>query len=107
MENSRMPAVDNLKVKSQTILTAPDEMKRKLPISEETQNFVASSRQTVKNILQDTDHRLFVVVGPCSIHDTEAALEYARRLKQLADELSDTLYLVMRVYFEKPRTTIG
>ena len=68
---------------------------------------VADSREVLANILDRKDHRLFVVVGPCSIHDTDAAMDYARRLKALADELDDTLYIVMRVYFEKPRTTVG
>jgi 3-deoxy-7-phosphoheptulonate synthase len=68
---------------------------------------VANSRQVIWDILDRKDHRLFVVVGPCSIHDPEAAMDYARRLKALADELDDTLYIVMRVYFEKPRTTVG
>ena len=68
---------------------------------------VTQSRDVIRNILDRKDHRLFVVVGPCSIHDTKAAMDYAHRLKALAEELSDTLYIVMRVYFEKPRTTVG
>ena len=65
------------------------------------------ARSTIHDILDGKDHRLFLVVGPCSIHDTRAALEYAQRLKHLADDVQDTLFLVMRVYFEKPRTTTG
>jgi 3-deoxy-7-phosphoheptulonate synthase len=102
-----MQAVDNINVRSEDILVVPEEMKRELPLSEDIQKFITRSRQTIKNILDDADHRLFVVVGPCSIHDPAAAIEYARRLKELADKLSDTLYVVMRVYFEKPRTTTG
>lgn len=102
-----MQAVDNINVRSENILVVPEEMKRELPLSEDIQKFITRSRQTIKNILDDADHRLFVVVGPCSIHDPAAAIEYARRLKELADKLSDTLYVVMRVYFEKPRTTTG
>lgn len=68
---------------------------------------MTAGREVVRNILDGKDHRLFVVVGPCSIHDIKAAHEYAERLKVLAEEVSDTLYLVMRVYFEKPRTTVG
>jgi 3-deoxy-7-phosphoheptulonate synthase len=68
---------------------------------------VVKSREIVKGILKRKDHRVFIVIGPCSIHDIEAAKEYAQRLKVLAEEVSDTLYIVMRVYFEKPRTTIG
>jgi 3-deoxy-7-phosphoheptulonate synthase len=68
---------------------------------------VANSRQTVKDILDGKDDRLFAVVGPCSIHDTELALEYGKRLKALADEVSEQIFIIMRVYFEKPRTTVG
>ena len=68
---------------------------------------MSHGRQVVRDILDGTDHRLFIVIGPCSIHDLKAAHEYADRLKALADEVSDTLFLVMRVYFEKPRTTVG
>ena len=65
------------------------------------------NRRILQNIIDARDPRLFVVVGPCSVHDVAAAMEYAKRLKPLADALSDTLVLVMRVYFEKPRTTVG
>jgi 3-deoxy-7-phosphoheptulonate synthase len=78
-----------------------------VPVDEATFDFVSSSRATISNILDRKDHRLIVVVGPCSIHDRVAAIDYATRLKSLAAELSDTLYIVMRVYFEKPRTTTG
>lgn len=78
-----------------------------MPVDEATFDFVSSSRATISNILDRKDHRLIVVVGPCSIHDRVAAIDYATRLKSLAAELSDTLYIVMRVYFEKPRTTTG
>jgi 3-deoxy-7-phosphoheptulonate synthase len=71
------------------------------------QNTVLDGRLTVENILDRRDHRFMIVVGPCSIHDPAAALDYAQRLTRLADEVSDTLYIVMRVYFEKPRTTTG
>ena len=78
-----------------------------MPLSDQAAATVTKGRQTIYDIMDGKDHRLFVVVGPCSIHDVEAAHEYARKLKALADELSDTLYIVMRVYFEKPRTTVG
>jgi 3-deoxy-7-phosphoheptulonate synthase len=68
---------------------------------------VVQSRQVIRDILDGKDHRLFIVIGPCSIHDVNAAKDYAARLKELAAEVGDTLYLVMRVYFEKPRTTVG
>jgi 3-deoxy-7-phosphoheptulonate synthase len=76
-------------------------------MSKQVHDMVADSRKVIQDILDRKDHRLFVVVGPCSIHDPVAAMDYARRLKELATELSDTLYIVMRVYFEKPRTTVG
>ena len=99
--------VYNVNVDSQDILITPEQLKTALPMSESIHDTLADSRQVIENILDGRDHRIFVVVGPCSIHDPVAAIEYARRLKTLADELSDTLYIVMRVYFEKPRTTVG
>ncbi len=99
--------VDDLNVESQSILITPNDLKAQCPLTASAMTSVIEGRQTIRNILDGKDHRLLVVVGPCSIHDTEAALEYGKRLKALADELSDTLYIVMRVYFEKPRTTVG
>src|SRR5476649_2714392 len=71
------------------------------------ENNIAQARKTIADIVHGRDPRLLVVCGPCSIHDLDAALEYARQLKNLSEELSDRLYIVMRVYFEKPRTTVG
>jgi len=99
--------VHNVNVTSQDVLITPAKLKTALPMPEDVQRTLAGSREVIQNILDRKDHRIFVVVGPCSIHDPQAALDYARRLKALADELSDTLYIVMRVYFEKPRTTVG
>ena len=99
--------VHNINVGSQDVLVTPEQLKRALPMSKRVQDVVTGSRKVIQDILDRKDHRLFVVVGPCSIHDTVAAMDYARRLKSLADELADTLYIVMRVYFEKPRTTVG
>jgi len=99
--------VHNVNVDSQAILITPEQLKAALPMSASIHDTLADSRQAIQNILDRRDHRLFVVVGPCSIHDPIAAMDYARRLKVLADELADTLYIVMRVYFEKPRTTVG
>jgi len=99
--------VHNVNVDAQNVLITPEQLKEELPMSEAVHDTVVDSRQVVQDILDRKDHRLFVVVGPCSIHDPKAAMEYAQRLKALADELSDTLYIVMRVYFEKPRTTVG
>jgi len=99
--------VHNVNVDSQDILITPEQLKTALPMSASIHDTLVESRQVIKNILDRHDHRIFVVVGPCSIHDPAAAMDYARRLKALADELADTLYIVMRVYFEKPRTTVG
>ncbi|NCF17071.1 MAG: 3-deoxy-7-phosphoheptulonate synthase [Haliea sp.] len=99
--------VHNTNMASQEVLVTPEELWQSQPMSEAVKRTVAESRGVIQNILDRKDHRLFVVVGPCSIHDTEAAMDYARRLQRLARELSDTLYIVMRVYFEKPRTTVG
>ena len=104
VENKR---VDNLNVVSQEILITPSELKTKIPLTPEAEKTVYQGRQTIQNILDRKDHRLFVVVGPCSIHDLDAAKDYAQRLKALNEKVGDTLYLVMRVYFEKPRTTVG
>lgn len=103
----RESAVHNINVSSQDILVTPEQLAEKLPLSENAKKTVTAGRQAVWDILDRKDHRLFVVVGPCSIHDTDAAMEYARRLKNLADEVQDTLLIIMRVYFEKPRTTVG
>jgi 3-deoxy-7-phosphoheptulonate synthase len=88
-------------------LISPDELKEECPISQKAGNTVLKSREEIQQILNKKDKRLMVVVGPCSIHDEAAALDYADRLKRLKEEVSKTLLVVMRVYFEKPRTTIG
>ena len=98
---------DDLNIESIEPLMTPAQLKAELPLEGAALESVRNARQTIFNILDRKDPRLFVVVGPCSIHDTKAALDYAERLKGLADEVKDTLYLVMRVYFEKPRTSIG
>lgn len=101
------PSTENLNIASYTTLVTPDELKQRLPLRGETLAYVQSNRQIIRDIIDGKDHRLFVVVGPCSIHDVDAAMDYAERLKVLAEEVQDTLVLVMRVYFEKPRTSIG
>src|SRR5690554_4087889 len=103
----RTAEVDNYHIIAAEELPAPAELKKAMPLAGPALNTVLYGHRSVKGILDHTDHRLVVVVGPCSIHDTELALDYARRLKPLADELKDTLLIVMRVYFEKPRTTVG
>jgi len=99
--------IDDLNVASNETLITPERLKREIPLSATALQTVNKGREVIRNILDGKDHRLFVVIGPCSIHDLKAAHEYAERLKVLAAEVSDTLYLVMRVYFEKPRTTVG
>ncbi|THB65145.1 MAG: 3-deoxy-7-phosphoheptulonate synthase, partial [Gammaproteobacteria bacterium] len=99
--------LENINIASQEILPSPRELKLKLPISEEAKNNIGEFRETIGRILKRKDDRLLVIVGPCSIHDFEAAKEYADKLKKLADELKENIYIVMRVYFEKPRTTVG
>jgi len=99
--------LNNVNVAALDVLPTPEEIKRQLPITKNAEATVLEARQTVQNILDHRDHRVFVVVGPCSIHDVEAARDYARRLRALADEVGDTLFPIMRVYFEKPRTTVG
>jgi 3-deoxy-7-phosphoheptulonate synthase len=97
----------NINVISQELLPTPAEVKADIPLSDSAAKTVLHGRETVRNILNRVDHRLFVVVGPCSIHDLDAAREYAKKLKDLSARVKDTLYIVMRVYFEKPRTSIG
>ena len=100
-------ALENLNVLSQLTLLPPSQLHDDIPASPRATQTVSAARRTMASILAGRDRRLFVVVGPCSIHDPLAAMEYARRLKALADELADQLFIVMRVYFEKPRTTVG
>ncbi len=88
-------------------LGPPRALKDKLPMTGTSNRTVVEGRRAVQRILRHEDSRLLVVVGPCSIHDTRGALEYAGRLTRLREELADKLYIVMRVYFEKPRTTVG
>lgn len=102
-----MKRTANLRIRGLNPIIAPADLKQVFPLSAEGAEFITSTRQQVIDILQGRDRRLMVVVGPCSIHDPRAALDYARRLAKLAPELQDQLLLVMRVYFEKPRTTIG
>jgi 3-deoxy-7-phosphoheptulonate synthase len=102
-----MIKTNNLKIRSITPIIAPADLRQVFPLSEEGSEFVATSREQIKNIIQGRDRRLMVVVGPCSIHDPKAALDYAERLAKLSRQVSDQLCLIMRTYFEKPRTTVG
>ena len=99
--------IDDVNVQSIQTLVTPAELKAELPLTETAYQTVLHGRETVRNILDGSDKRLFVVIGPCSIHDPKAAHEYADRLKVLSEKVKDTLYIIMRVYFEKPRTTVG
>lgn len=98
---------ENVNIESYQTLISPEELKSKLPLEGQTLENVRTFRQTIRDILDRKDPRIFIVVGPCSIHDVDAALDYARRLKKLAEEVKDTIFIVMRVYFEKPRTSVG
>jgi 3-deoxy-7-phosphoheptulonate synthase len=100
-------ALNNVHITDEQILITPDQLKAEFPLSIAQEAQIEHSRQTISDIIAGRDPRLLVVCGPCSIHDPETAIEYARRFKALAEEVSDSLYLVMRVYFEKPRTTVG
>ncbi|MFQ3175203.1 MAG: 3-deoxy-7-phosphoheptulonate synthase [Psychromonas sp.] len=102
-----MPQNENIYIESETVLITPAELKNLVPASEDVYQFIAEARQTVSNIVHKKDPRFLVICGPCSIHDIDAAKDYATRLKSLHEEYKDTLYIVMRVYFEKPRTTVG
>ncbi|EMQ2875546.1 3-deoxy-7-phosphoheptulonate synthase [Vibrio navarrensis] len=103
----RKSELSNINISDEQILITPDQLKAKLPLSDKARGFIQQSRNTIANIIHKQDHRLLVVCGPCSIHDLAAAKDYARRLKALSQQLDDQLYIVMRVYFEKPRTTVG
>jgi len=97
----------NINVASLTPLVGPAQLAEQMPISDKAKATVIDARKQVQAILGGQDARLLVVIGPCSIHDPEAALDYAHRLRELRDKLSDRMCIVMRVYFEKPRTTVG
>ncbi len=102
-----MSQLENINVSTHEVLVTPEQLKARLPASETVREHVHLARHHVNRALSGTDHRLVVVVGPCSIHDIDAAKEYAARLVKLADQVADTLLIVMRAYFEKPRTTVG
>ena len=99
--------LNNIYVNSEEVLITPQALRKELPLPIKGRNFVQSARKIIANIIHKQDPRLLVVCGPCSIHDVDAAKEYAKKLKQLHDLYEGSMYIVMRVYFEKPRTTIG
>ncbi len=99
--------IENINVDIEQAIITPNKLKDLYPLTENVIKTIAAGQQTIKRILAGEDNRILVVVGPCSIHDIKSAKEYAQRLKKLAYKLRDSLYIVMRVYFEKPRTTVG
>ena len=99
--------LDNVNIDNQEILITPEELKRQLPATEEVKRGVSQHREIVRSIIDGTDKRLLLVVGPCSIHNPREAIDYAERLKALSESVNDKLFIVMRAYFEKPRSTVG
>ncbi len=102
-----MKPVSDIHVSSNLPLPSPAEMLASLPVTEAAADFIVQSRREIREIIFGNDPRLLVIAGPCSIHDIDAGREYAERFKILADQVKDRMLLVMRVYFEKPRTTVG
>jgi len=100
-------SLENTHITSEQVLTTPYELKQEIPLSDAGKNYISDARKIISNIIHGKDHRLLVVTGPCSVHDIKSVKEYALKLKKLHDELKDDMYLVMRIYFEKPRTTVG
>jgi 3-deoxy-7-phosphoheptulonate synthase len=99
--------INNIHISSEEVLLTPEDLARDLPVSSHALTAITESRKIISDIVHRRDHRLLVVCGPCSIHDIEAAKAYAMKLKELHETCKDSLYIVMRVYFEKPRTTTG
>ena len=101
------PRIHDVHVAATQRLIAPRALKEELPLTDELAQWVADSRETIRRIISGEDRRLMAIVGPCSIHDPDAAVDYARRLAGLAPKVADRIHVLMRVYFEKPRTTTG
>ncbi|PSN15080.1 3-deoxy-7-phosphoheptulonate synthase [filamentous cyanobacterium CCT1] len=101
-----LPITDT-NIESSSLLLSPVQIKEQLPLTDLAAKTVVQGRESIKNILDGNDPRRFLIVGPCSIHDVDAAIDYASRLKRLADQVQDQILVVMRAYFEKPRTTVG
>ena len=99
--------LDNLNIDAFALMPSPEQIQARAPLTDAAAETVSAGRAALAAILDGTDKRLFVIVGPCSIHDPIAGLDYARRLRTLAEEVADTLLLVMRVYFEKPKAWRG
>jgi len=107
MSDATQHAIDDVRIKEIKELAPPAHVLREFPATEKAAATAYATRQTLHRVLHGMDDRLMVVIGPCSIHDYDAAMEYARMLKEQAERLKDDLVIVMRVYFEKPRTTVG
>ena len=102
-----MYITDNSRILSREELPTPEEVINEVPLDKESSKLVFGARRNISRILHGLDDRIIAVVGPCSIHDPESAIEYAKLLKEFSPEVEDEVLIVMRVYFEKPRTTIG
>ncbi|WP_040977245.1 3-deoxy-7-phosphoheptulonate synthase [Necropsobacter massiliensis] len=100
-------SIHNVNIVNEKVLITPHELKAKLPLPTALRSQIEQSRREIADIIHKKDKRLLLVIGPCSIHDPLAAVDYAQKLKALSDQLKNELYIVMRVYFEKPRTTVG
>ncbi len=98
---------DELRTQALGPMPTPSELSANHPITDDVAERIAHSRRQIENILTGDDNRLLCIVGPCSVHDTEAALDYAKRLSAIQDQYKDELFIVMRTYFEKPRTVVG
>src|SRR5688572_6450496 len=107
LRGSAMQQTQDIHVRNTVRLTSPRDLKARLPMSETANRTVVEGRRAIERVLAGDDKRLMVTVGPCSIHDPKAGLDYAAKLAELARRVEDRLLVVMRVYFEKPRTTVG
>ncbi len=99
--------INDVHISSEQVLVTPSQLKEELPLSDAAYQYVLNARKVVSDIVHKRDNRVLVISGPCSIHDIKSAKEYALKLKKLHDELQNEFYILMRVYFEKPRTTVG
>ena len=99
--------LNNIHINSEQVLITPEQLRAEITLSQRGRDYVTNARKIIADIIHKKDPRLLVISGPCSVHDVDAAKEYARELKKLHDQYKDSMYIVMRVYFEKPRTTVG
>lgn len=105
--NKQLHLTENLRINNVKRLETPDQLKSDIPLPDKLSEQIIYQREIIRNIIHQNDNRFLVVIGPCSIHDTKAALDYAHRLKKIAEKVNHKYIIVMRVYFEKPRTTTG